>query len=85
MKKCLEIHQQLNLQRCIKALFLNADSKRMAEDFLADRYEVSEDYLVRLLRHECSTYTLDQVRGVAKMFSTHWTCPGATIENVQYA
>lgn len=85
MKKCLEIHQQLNLQRCIKALFLNADSKRLAEDFLADRYEVSEDYLVRLLRHECSTYTLDQVRGVAKMFSTHWLCPGATIENVQYA
>lgn len=85
MKKCLEIHQQLNLQRCIKALFLNADSKRLAEDFLADRYEVSEDYLVRLLRHECSTYTLDQVRGVAKMFSTHWLCPGATIENVKYA
>lgn len=85
MKKCLEIHQQLNLQRCIKALFLNADSKRLAEDFMADRYDVSEDYLVRLLRHECSTYTLDQVRGVAKMFSTHWLCPGATIENVQYA
>lgn len=85
MEKCPEIHQQLNLQRCIKALFLNADSKRLANDFLNNRFEVSEDYLVRLLRHECSSYTLDQIRGVAKMFSTHWSRPGATNENVHYA
>ena len=85
MKKCLEIHQQLNLQCCIKALFLNADSKRLASDFKNHRFEVSEDYLVRLLRHECSRYTLDQIRAVAKMFSTHWSRPGATDENVHYA
>ena len=85
MKKCLEIHQQLNLQCCIKALFLNADSKRLASDFKNHRFEVSEDYLVRLLSHECSRYTLDQIRAVAKMFSTHWSRPGATDENVHYA
>ena len=85
MEKCPEIHQQLNLQHCIKALFLDADSKRLASDFMDNRFKVSEDYLVRLLRHECGSYTLDQIRGVAKMFSTHWSRPGATNENVHYA
>lgn len=85
MNKYLEIHKHLNLQRCIKALFLDADSKKLSEDFLARRYDISEDYLVRLLRHECDAYTLDQVRGVAKMYKSRWVWPGATSENVKYS
>ena len=85
MKKCLEIHQQLNLQRCIKALLLDVDSEQLAKDFLDGKYELSEDRLVRLLRHECESYTLNQIRGVARMFVTHWKQPGATRAHVQYA
>ena len=85
MIKCPEIHQKFNLQRCIKALLLDTDSESLAQDFLAGKYELTEDQLVHLLRHECDGYTLDQVRGVAQMYLTHWKEPGATRAHVQYA
>lgn len=85
MKKCLEVHRHYNLQRCIKALLLVADSNRLAEAFLSEQYELTEDQLVRLLRHECHNETLDQVRAVARMYQTHWKNPGATNAHVKYA
>lgn len=85
MKKCQEIHRQKNLQRCIKALLLGADSNRLVEAFLSEQYELTEDQLLRLLRHECHNETLDQIRAVARMYRTHWKMPGATREHVKYA
>lgn len=85
MKEYLEIHQQLNLQRCIKALLLDADANKLADDFINGQYGVTEERLVGLLRHECVSLTLDQVRAVAQIFLTQWMMPGETRANVQYA
>lgn len=85
MKECLEVHRQNNLQHCIKALLLDADSNRLKEAFMSGQYELTEGQIVRQLRHECSNYTLDQVRAVARMFLTHWKMPGATQAHVKYA
>ena len=85
MKKWMEVHRQNNLQRCIKALLLSADSNRLVETFLSEQYELTENQLVRLLRHECHNETLDQVRAVARMYRTHWKESGATKEHVKYA
>ena len=85
MKECLEVHRLNNLQHCIKALLLDADSNRLMEAFLSEQYELTEDQLVRQLRHECDNYTLDQVKAVARMYRTNWILPGATKEHVKYA
>lgn len=84
-KKYQEIHQQLNLQNCIKALLIGADSRRLTKMFLDGKYEITEEWLVRLLRHESSALTLDQLKAVAKMFFTQWIKEGATQANVKYA
>lgn len=84
-KKYQEIHQQLNLQNCIKALLIDADSRRLIKMFLSVKYEITDEWLVRLLRHESSALTLDQVKAVAKMFFTQWIKEGATQANVKYA
>lgn len=84
-KKYPEIHRQLNLQNCIKALLLDADSRKLTKSFLEGEYEISEDWLVRLLRHECRSLTLDQLKAVARMFSTQWMKSGATHACVRYA
>ena len=84
-KKYQEIHQQLNLQNCIKALLIGADSRRLTKMFLDGKYEIPEEWLVRLLRHESSALTLDQLKAVAKMFFTQWIKEGATQANVKYA
>lgn len=84
-KKYPEIHNQLNLQNCIKALLLDADSRKLTKSFLKGEYEISEDWLVRLLRHESRSLTLDQLKAIAKMFSTRWMKPGATLACVRYS
>lgn len=84
-RKYQEIHKQLNLQNCIKALLICADSRQLTKLFLDGKYEISEDWLVRLLRRESSALTLDQLKAVAKMFFTQWVKEGATQANVKYA
>lgn len=85
MKDCLVVHRQNNLQRCIKALLLDADSNRLMEAFLSGQYVLTEDQLVRQLRHEYSNYTLDQVRAIAHMYRTLWKMPGETNAHVHYS
>ena len=85
MKECLEIHRLNNLRHCIKALLLDADANKLTDDFLHDQYNITEERLVGLLRHECGSITLDQVRAVAQMFLTQWMMPGVTRAHVQYA
>ena len=85
MKRCQEVHRQNNLKSCIKALLVGADSNRLTEAFLSEHYELTEDQIVRLLRHECSNNSLDQVRAVARMYRTYWKMPGATKAHVKYA
>lgn len=84
-KEYQEIHQQLNLQNCIKALLIGADSRRLIKMSLVGKYEITEEWLVRLLRHESSVLTLDQLKAVAKMFFTQWIKEGSTQANVKYA
>ena len=84
-KKCQEVHQKLNLQCCIKALLLEADSRRLTHACLAGQYVISNDLLVKLLRHVDKEQTLDQLRAVAGMFFSQWIKEGETHAHVKYA
>lgn len=84
-KKCQEVHQKLNLQDCIKALLLEADSRRLTHAYLAGQYVISSDLLVKLLRHVNKEQSLDQLRAVAGMFFSQWIKEGDTHAHVKYA
>lgn len=85
MERCQEIHQQHNLQCCIKALLLDADSRWLIKAFTEERYDVPEERLVRLLREESKGQTIDQLKAIARMFYTQWRKAGDTEANVKYA
>ena len=47
-KKYQEIHQQLNLQNCIKALLIGADSRRLTKMFLDGKRKRRDRYLFQI-------------------------------------
>ena len=84
-KKCQEVHQKLNLQRCIKALLLEADSRRLTKQYVAGQYDIRQELLVKLLRHVNQDQSLDQLKAVAGMFLSQWMKEGETYAHVKYA
>ena len=89
----LEIHKQKELQLCLRALLLQADSAALINLYLKAGIgeqipPVEPKELVQLMRQECrddERYTIDQLYGIVEMLNTRWMKEDSESEDLEYA
>lgn len=89
----LEIHKQKELQLCLRALLLRADSGALINLYLrvgvgGQMPQIDRNELVHLMREECrddERFTIDQINGIAEMLETLWMKEDSASEDLEYA